>query len=94
MIILAVTIPIKPELRAEAIEIALEMSSETLKEPGVIAYTFHSPLDNPNTFFVYEEWASQDALDFHNSSPHMKVFQGKISEVLAGDVSLSKYEVS
>ena len=93
MIILAVTLPIKPERREEAVQIALEMEAETLKEPGVVAYTFHSPLSDPNTFFVYEEWASQEGLDFHNTSPHMKVFQGKIGDVLSGPVKVDRYTV-
>ncbi len=94
VIILAVTLPIKPELREEAKAIALQMTAETHKEPGVLRYTFHSPLDDPNTFFVYEEWKDQDALDYHNNSEHMKVFQAAIAGVLNGDVSLQKYEVA
>ena len=93
MIILAVTLPIKPERRDEAVQIALEMEAETLQEPGVVAYTFHSPLGNPNTFFVYEEWATQEGLDYHNNSPHMKVFQGRIGEVLNGKVEVKRYEI-
>jgi len=93
MIVLAVTLPIKPERREEAVEIALWMTAETLKEPGVVAYTFHSPLDDPNTFFVYEEWASSEALDSHNKSDHMKVFQGRIGEVLGGGVEVKRYVV-
>lgn len=93
MIVLAVTLPIKPERRDEAVEIALWMTAETHREPGVVAYTFHSPLDDPNTFFVYEEWASPEALEFHNTSEHMKVFQGRISEVLAGNVEVKRYDL-
>jgi quinol monooxygenase YgiN len=93
VLILAVTLPIKPERREEAVQIALDMTAETLQEPGVVAYTFHSPLDDPNTFFVYEEWASPEALEFHNTSPHMKVFQGRIGEVLNGSVTVKRYDV-
>ena len=93
MIILAVTLPIKPDRREEAVQIALQMQSETHREPGVLAYTFHAPLDAPNTFFVYEEWPSQEALDYHNKSDHMKVFQGRISEVLDGSVEVKRYDI-
>lgn len=93
MIILAVTLPIKSDRHEEAVEIALQMDVETHKEEGCIAYTFLSPLDDPNTFFVYEEWASQEALDGHNQSDHMKVFQGRIADVISGDVSVKRYEV-
>ena len=93
MIVLAVTLPIKPERRAEAVAIALTMTEETHKEEGCLAYTFHSPVDDPNTFFVYEEWESQEALDGHNTSDHMKVFQGSIGDVIGGEVSVKKYVV-
>ncbi len=94
MIILAVTLPIDPAKRDEAVAIALEMTAETHKEPGVIRYTFHSPVDDPATLFVYEEWKDQAALDYHNGSDHMKVFQGKIAGVIQGDVRVDKYEAS
>lgn len=94
MIILAVTLPIKPDRREEAVQIALEMQAETHKEPGFVAYVFHAPLDDPNTFFVYEEWASPEALDYHNKSDHMKVFQGRIGDVLNGAVTVKRYEVA
>jgi quinol monooxygenase YgiN len=93
MIILGVTLPIKPDRRDEAVQIALRMTAETLKEDGCLAYTFHSPLDDPNIFFVYEEWETQDSLDGHNTSEHMKVFQAAIGDVLGGDVTVKKYEV-
>ena len=93
MVILAVKLPIKPERREEAVQMGLQMTIETHKEPGVIAYTFHSPLDDPNTFFVYEEWKSPEALEFHNKSEHMKVFQGRIAEVLNGAVEVKRYDV-
>ena len=93
MLILVVSIPIKPDRRDEAVEIALQMTAETHKEKGCLAYTFHSPLDDPNTFFVYEEWESSEALDGHNKSDHMKVFQGRIGDVIFGSVSVKRYEV-
>lgn len=93
MIILAVTLPIKPERREDAVQIVLEMQAETHKETGVLAYRFLAPLDDPNTFFVYEEWTGQAALDFHNTSDHMKVFQSKIGEVLSGSVDVKRHDV-
>ena len=93
MIILGVTLPIKPDRLGEAEEIALRMVAETRKEEGCLAYTFHAPLDDPNTFFVYEEWATQESLDSHGSSKHMKVFQTAIGDVLGGSVAVKRYEV-
>jgi quinol monooxygenase YgiN len=93
MLVLAVTIPIKPESHDEAIEIAVRMTAETRKEEGCIAYTFHFPVDDPNTLFVYEEWASEEALNGHIQSAHMKVFSERMSAVNGGDVQVKKYVV-
>jgi quinol monooxygenase YgiN len=93
MLILAVTIPIKPESHDEAIEIAVRMTAETRKEEGCLAYTFHFPVDDPKTLFVYEEWTSEEALNAHIQSAHMKEFQGRIATVIAGDVAVKRYEV-
>jgi len=93
MIILAVTLPIKPDRREDAVQIVLEMEAETRKEPGYSVYAFHVPLSDPNTFFVYEEWADQAALDYHNNSDHMKVFGGRIGEVLSGSVEVKRHDV-
>jgi quinol monooxygenase YgiN len=93
MVILAVTAKIKPDHRAEAVEIALQMVAETRKEEGCVAYTFHSPLDDPNTFFVYEEWATEEALNGHMQSDHMKVFQSRMPAVLDGNVEVKRYDV-
>lgn len=93
MLILAVTAKIQPNKRDEAVQIALRMVAETHKEEGCLAYAFHSPLDDPNTFFVYEEWASEEALNAHLASEHMKVFQAQMPGVLAGEVEVKKYVV-
>lgn len=93
MLILAVTAPIRPDRRDEAVQIAIRMVEETRKEEGCLAYTFHSPVDDPNTFFVYEEWASAEALQGHMSSEHMKEFQKQMPGVLAGEVTVKQYSV-
>jgi quinol monooxygenase YgiN len=93
MLILAVTAPIKPESHDEAIDIAVRMTAETRKEEGCLSYTFHFPVDDPNTLFVYEEWASEAALNGHLQSTHMKEFQQRMPAVLAGEVQVKRYVV-
>jgi quinol monooxygenase YgiN len=84
---------IAPDRRAEAVQIALKMVEATHKEEGCLAYTFYSPLDDPNTFFVYEEWATEEALSAHIQSEHMKEFQQRLPATLAGEVDVKKYTV-
>ena len=36
-------------------------------EPGNLAFGVHRSIDNPNEFWLYETWASQDAVAAHES---------------------------
>lgn len=44
------------------------------KEPGVLAYRMHEQDDAPGTFWMYEAYEDQAALDAHNTTDHMKAF--------------------
>jgi quinol monooxygenase YgiN len=36
-------------------------------EPGNLAFGVHRSIDNPNEFWLYETWASQEAVEAHES---------------------------
>ncbi len=91
MLVLAITEKIKPDRRDEAVQVALRMIEETHKEEGCLAYTFNFPIDDPNTFFIYEEWTSEEALNEHIRSEHMKEFQRQMPAMLVGDTKFKKY---
>jgi (4S)-4-hydroxy-5-phosphonooxypentane-2,3-dione isomerase len=40
-------------------------------EPGVLAYTMHTVVGEPGTFWFYEQYADDDAIAAHRSSPHL-----------------------
>jgi quinol monooxygenase YgiN len=41
-------------------------------EKGCVSYDVHESLENPGQFMLYENWASQAALDAHFEMPYMK----------------------
>ena len=59
----------------KAQEAAIEMMTETAKEPGCLVYEFSQVLGQPGRFRIYEEWDSEAALDAHFSAPHMARFR-------------------
>jgi len=93
MIVIAGTIPIKPEHREEAKQLTLWMAEETRKEAGCLTYCFYADLADPNTFFIFEEWESDEALGRHFQTEHMKKFQQQAPTLLAGKVNAKKYTV-
>jgi quinol monooxygenase YgiN len=94
MIVISGSIPVKPELRDEAAQLALEMQKATCAEPGCRTYCFSFDLADPNTIRIFEEWESEDALNSHFQTEHMKKFQQNAPRLLAGKLSATKYTVS
>ncbi len=91
MIIVSGTVSIQPDKREEAIEAALNMANATHEEAGCITYMFYADLSDPNTFRVYEEWETADALKAHFNSAHMAEFNKILPEIVAGPVNIKRY---
>ena len=94
MIVIAGTIPIKAEYREEAKQLARKLEEATRKEAGCLVYTFYADRDDPSTFFIFEEWESDEALQRHFQTDHMKAFLQEAPKILAGQVAAKKYTVS
>lgn len=94
MIVIAGSVAIRPEQRAEATRAALAMARATCAEPGCITYRFAADLADPDTFLVFEEWESDEALARHFQSEHMRVFREQLPKLVAGPARIARYTVS
>ncbi len=94
MIVIAGTIPVKPECREQAYKLASLLEQETRKEPGCFMYTFYADRNDPSTFFIFEEWESDEALAKHFQTEHMKQFMQQAPQILAGPPVAKKYTVT
>lgn len=94
MIVVAGRVKVKPGARDEAVRAAVEMSRATRAEAGCLSYRFYTDVEDPDTFFVFEEWESAGALAAHFQTPHMKVFREALPRLVAGGMEISQYEVS
>lgn len=61
-----------PENQGKWTEIAAELCKATWQEEGCIFFNFVKNPQNPNRFFIVEEWQSQKHLDDHFESEHFK----------------------
>lgn len=66
------------ELR-QALEALIEPTS---REEGFVNYDLHQAVDDPGTFYLYENWESEEALDKHLSAPHLQEFVGVMDDLL------------
>lgn len=74
MITLAVTYVFRAGHEAEAEGFLRELIAATRREPGCRTYEIHRSKDDPRTFFLYEQYDDEAALDAHRASPHFERF--------------------
>ncbi len=94
MIVIAGRVAVRPERREEAVRVARTMVAATRREPGCRAYGFHTDLEDPNVFFVFEEWEDEQALARHFRTEHMATFRRHLPDLLAGPPALTRYTVA
>lgn len=58
--------------------------SGSKNEAACLQYDLHQSEEDPNLFIFHEEWASQEELDLHNVTPHIKKFATDAAPILDG----------
>lgn len=56
----------------------------TVAEDGNVNYDLHVAVDDPATFFFYENWTGADKLDAHLAADHLVAFANRLDEFLVG----------
>jgi quinol monooxygenase YgiN len=93
VIIVHGTIPIRPDCREQALELARVMAQATQAEPGCVSYDFYLGLSDANTLMLFQEWESMEALMKHFQTPHMEAFLQALPSVVAGEIITRRYLV-
>ena len=93
MIVIAGTVRIRAEKREEAVRVALAIAEASRADPGCREYRFWADLADPATFFIFEEWESEEALARHFQSEHIKVFRERLPGLVDGAPEIRRYEV-
>jgi quinol monooxygenase YgiN len=70
MIVNAVTYVIRAGAEDAAVAHFEALERETRKEPGCLGYTVHRSKDDPRTFFLFEQWRDEAALEEHYGLRH------------------------
>lgn len=85
MLVLHVTLQVKPEHAAEFIEVARYDAQHSVKdEPGCLRFDVAQDQDDPNRFYLYEVYRDEAAFEAHRQTPHFKVYLEKSRQMLAG----------
>ncbi|MBO7522643.1 MAG: antibiotic biosynthesis monooxygenase [Bacteroidales bacterium] len=63
----------------------------TRKEAGNISYNLYECVGTPTKFIFYEEYADDDAFQFHANSDHFNTFAKAIKDLLAKDMIIESF---
>lgn len=87
-ITLIVPICAKPECREETMERLKDLAVKTRTEEGNICYILHEGQnDDKDTFYIYERWKDEAALDFHMNQEYLKDFLDDSSRLLTKKIT-------
>ncbi len=84
MVILHVTVQVKPEHVSEFLEVVRYDAEHSEKdEPGCLRFDVIQDRDDPNRFYFYEVYRDESALEAHRQTPHFKRYFEKVQPWLA-----------
>jgi quinol monooxygenase YgiN len=81
----------KPGREAELTDELLRMVEATRMEDGCVQYDLHVSTQHGGKFVFYENWTTQEALDRHAASPHLKAFGVKAGDLLTQPARVATY---
>jgi quinol monooxygenase YgiN len=61
----------KPENREKVKELLLELVRPARREEGCLYYDLYQQVDEPNTFYIIDGWASEEAVAAHTMHPNV-----------------------
>ena len=84
MVILQVTVQVKPEHVSEYLEAVRDDAEHSEQdEPGCLRFDVIQDRYDANRFYYYEVYKDEVALEAHRQSPHFKLYVEKTSPWLA-----------
>jgi quinol monooxygenase YgiN len=84
MIVLHVTVQVKPEHAAEFLEVVRHDAEHSENdEAGCLRFDVIRDRDDPNRFYFYEVYRDEAALAAHRETPHFKLYFEKTQPWLA-----------
>jgi quinol monooxygenase YgiN len=93
MIVLGAFIKAKAGQGDEMEKAIKQHAPKFLKDPGCKMYTVHRDLANPDSFFIYEQYDSEEDLKYHSASATFKEMGAAMGPYLGGKPEVNKYRI-
>ena len=63
----------------------------TREEDGCIGYEVHQSGDDPDIWFLYENWRSAEDMEAHFDTPHFAAFSERAEALVDGELTLHRF---
>jgi quinol monooxygenase YgiN len=83
-VVVVATIEVKPGTEDQALAAFSTSIPPTHEEEGCLGYALHQDRQDPTRFVFVEQWASEDALNAHAKTPHLRELFGTVGELVTG----------
>jgi quinol monooxygenase YgiN len=83
-VVVVAIIQVKPGSEDEALAAFSASIPPTHEEAGCLGYALHQDRDDATRFVFVEQWASEDALNAHGQTPHLKALFGAVGGLVTG----------
>ncbi|MBO5274268.1 MAG: antibiotic biosynthesis monooxygenase [Clostridia bacterium] len=83
MIVLFVSIEVKPECAAAFEEISRYNHENAVKEEGCLRFDVLHSTENPNKYNLYEVYSDKAAVDFHKTTEHYRKWAAEVEPMCA-----------
>ncbi|MBZ6494381.1 putative quinol monooxygenase [Natrinema longum] len=93
MIVIHASFPIDPDRREEALESIEHLVAESRQEPGLIDYRAATDVSDQNVVRFFEQYEDEEAFGAHTQTDHFQEFEAALPELLAGEPTVTKFEV-
>ena len=58
------------------------LAAKVRKEPGAITYVLHRMIDDPDKFFVFEQYENEEAIKYHGSTEYFKAYRQATADIV------------
>lgn len=91
MIIVSGTITVDPSQHDRFAEMGRVVAEASRREPGCLDYGVWADPHQPGRFRIFEEWASQEALEEHFATSHFAEFGSGLGELDLRGMEVHRY---
>ena len=82
MIVVCALLTIAKDKGDEYLEKFKELAPQVRKDPGAITYVLHRNINNPDQFFVFEQYENREAVEHHASTEHFKAYRQETDDIV------------